>query len=313
MQPVIGYLANPDKVFYNILDNVLIKYLNKNGAKVIPFSLDDISFNINNSKITLYKKTSPVKVNGFLSYGYMAKFHYEAYKHITRTLSKMNIPLLYHPRSEEILTNKYYQALCFHKGKVPIPQTGISFSIEGFKALSKIKYPQQSVLKELSDYGGDGVSTYPNKESLVNSAAKMLWRNEYCLFQKFIPDSYGKSIRVLCINNKPVASAEYVNKADTFKSNSSFGYKYFSLVSLMKHPKRKQYERLAIRAVNSIGKAKDQVIVGVDILDSKKEGMVVLEVNPWPDLFDIRETTKIDVFDLMTREFVRRVKANSII
>ena len=36
-------------------------------------------------------------------------------------------------------------------------------------------------------------------------------------------------------------------------------------------------------------------------------------VNPWPDLFDIRETTKIDVFDLMTREFVRRVKANSII
>ena len=81
----------------------------------------------------------------------------------------------------------------------------------------------------------------------------------------------------------------------------------------MKHPKRKQYESLAIRAVNSIGKAKDQVIVGVDILDSKKEGMVVLEVNPWPDLFDIRETTKIDVFDLMTREFVRRVKANSII
>ena len=141
----------------------------------------------------------------------------------------------------------------------------------------------------------------------------MLWRNEYCLFQKFIPDSYGKSIRVLCINNKPVASAEYVNKADTFKSNSSFGYKYFSLVSLMKHPKRKQYESLAIRAVNSIGKAKDQVIVGVDILHSKKEGMVVLEVNPWPDLFDIRETTKIDVFDLMTREFVRRVKANSII
>ena len=32
MQPVIGYLINPDKVFYNILDNVLIKYLNKNGG-----------------------------------------------------------------------------------------------------------------------------------------------------------------------------------------------------------------------------------------------------------------------------------------
>ena len=69
-----------------------------------------------------------------------------------------------------ILTNKYFQALSFYKGKVPIPQTGAAFSIEGFKSLSKVKYPKFSVLKELSDYGGDGVSVYPNKESLVNSA-----------------------------------------------------------------------------------------------------------------------------------------------
>lgn len=308
MIPQIGYLTNPDKVFYNILDKVLIKALEKNGAKVTEFCLDEISFDISKGKITLFKKTTPVSINGFLSYGYMSKFHYEAFRHITRTFAKMKIPLLYHPRSEEILTNKYFQALSFYKGKVPIPQTGAAFSIEGFKSLSKVKYPKFSVLKELSDYGGDGVSVYPNKESLVNSAAKLLWRNEYCLFQKYVKDSYGKSIRILCIDNKPVAAAEYVNKANTFKSNSSFGYSNFSLVSLMKHPKRRLYEKIAVKAANAIGPGKDQVIVGVDILDSKELGPVVLEVNPWPDLFDIRETTKIDVFDLLAREFVRRIK-----
>ena len=303
----IGYLSNPDKVFYNILDKVLIKALENNGAKVQLFDLNDISFHLQKNKITLFNKSTPVyNLKGFLSFGYMAKFHYEAYKYISQTLNTMNIQTLYTPKVEEILANKYLQAIAFSKGNVPIPNTGISFTIEGFKTLSKLKFPQTSVLKELSDYGGDGVSIHPNKESLVNAAAKYLWKNEYSLYQKYIDDSYGKSIRVLCINNKPIACSEYVNKANSFKSNSSFGYKYFSLLSLMNHPKRKTYERIAQKAVNAIGKG--ITIAGVDILDSKKHGEVVLEVNPWPDLFDIRETTKIDVFDLLAKEFIRKIK-----
>ena len=309
MKPVIGYLTNPDKVFYNILDNVLITALKKNGAKVIPMSFDDISFYISNKKnITLYKKNEKLNLDGFLSYGYMSKFHYEGYMYMISCLEKMNVKLLYSPRVQNILGNKLLQSLCYKKGGVPIPSTGVSFSIEGFKALSKLKFPKYSVLKELSDYGGDGVSVYPNKESLVNSAAKLHWKNEYSLMQKYVSDSYGKSIRVLCINNKPIAAAEYVNKANTFKSNSSFGYSNFSLVSLMNHPKRKVYEKLAIKAVNSIGKGDEMTACGVDILDSKKKGLVILEVNPWPDLFDMRETTKIDVFNLLAKGFIQKIK-----
>ncbi len=49
--PLIGYLSNPDKIFYNYLDNVLIKNLIKNGAKIINLNLENLSIKINNNNI----------------------------------------------------------------------------------------------------------------------------------------------------------------------------------------------------------------------------------------------------------------------
>ena len=42
---------------------------------------------------------------------------------------------------------------------------------------------------------------------------------------------------------------------------------------------------MAERAVSSLDE--DILVAGVDILDSKKHGLLVLEVNCWPDLYDI--------------------------
>ena len=49
---LIGYLSNSDKVFYNYLDNVLIKNLIKNGAKIINLNFS-IKINNNNIQIKL--------------------------------------------------------------------------------------------------------------------------------------------------------------------------------------------------------------------------------------------------------------------
>ena len=310
--PLIGYLSNPDKVFYNYLDNVLIKSLISNGAKIINLNLENLSIKINKNKITILNKNKPIELDGFISYGYMSKFHFEGYKYILEAFHKKNIPLLYSPKIINILSNKYLQSLNFIQNNIPIPSTGISFSIEGFKNLAKFNFNKKSVLKELFDYGGDGVSFHENKESLINSASKKLWKNEYSLFQKYISDSFGRSIRVLFIEEKPIAIAEYVNKNNNFKSNNSFGYDNFSLVSLMKSDKRKIYENLAKKAVNSINfnNKENMLITGVDILDSKKFGNVILEVNPWPDIFDIQKSTNINVFDALAKCFVNKVKNN---
>lgn len=308
----VGYLTNPDKVFYNFLDKALMKYLSKENLKVIPLALEDISFYSNPSSkgFTLLNKRNPISINGFLSYGHMSPFHYRAYSYITHVLHSMKIPLLYSPSAEEILMDKLRQSIEFKKNYIPIPQTGFTFSIEGFKNLSKEKFRNTTVLKELTNYGGDGVFKYDTKEGLVNSAAKLLWRNELCLFQKYIDDSFGRSVRVLCINNKAVALAEYINKANSFISNNSFGYKFFDIVSLMKNKRKQIYQKLAENAVNAVGKPDEMTIVGVDILDSKKNGPVVLETNIWPDLFDIREATKIDVFELLAKAMRKKIEMN---
>lgn len=319
MKPIIGFLTNPDKVFYNNLDKVLMKYLVKNGALVMPLNLLDLSIIIkrcsskkeNHSYI--FNKDKHISFNGFFSYGYMSPTNFNSYQYLLSSLHKMKMPLLYTPSQMNILSDKYNQALQFYKHNVPIPDTGMSFGLSGYKSLAKKFFPKNSVLKELKDYGGDGVSMHNNKESLINIIAKKLWNHKLSLIQHKIEDSPGRSIRVLLMNNKPVAVAEYINKVKgEDKSNNSFGYNNFELRSLMENYKREKYEDLAVKAVDAISgerNGKENIIVsGVDILDSEKHGLVVLEVNPWPDLFDIRESTKIDVFDLLAKEFLAKVK-----
>jgi len=62
-------------------------------------------------------------------------------------------------------------------------------------------------LKKFEDYCGDGVRKCDLADKSINCAAKMLWEKQYTLVQKFIPDSIGKSIRVLCIGGKAYACA----------------------------------------------------------------------------------------------------------
>lgn len=323
MKPIIGFLTNPDKVFYNNLDKVLMKYLVKNGALVMPLNLPDLSIIIKRctskkeNHTYIFNKNKHISFNAFFSYGYMSPNNFKSYQYLLSSLHKLKMPLLYTPSQMNILSDKYNQALQFFKHNIPIPDTGISFALPGYKNLAKRFFPKNSVLKELKDYGGDGVSMHNNKESLINIIAKKLWNNKLSLVQQKIEDSPGRSIRVLVMNNKPVAVAEYVNKVKgEDKSNNSFGYNNFELRNMMENDKRKEYEDLAVKAVDAISGAKygkeNIVVSGVDILDSKKNGLVVLEVNPWPDLFDIRESTKIDVFDLLAKEFLTKVKRNKI-
>lgn len=301
----IAYLSNPDKVYYSEMDDEIISRLTALGANIINISIDDISFAVHKGEIDILIKNIKTELHGFLSYGYMSKFHFEAYMYIISTLHSLNIPCLHTPEVESILNNKYLQSLYYSKSNIPIPTTHIGFSVESFKSLGLSYYKNNSILKKLDDYGGDGVCQHFNKDNLINNAAKLLWKNEYCIFQEYIKDSFGKSIRVLCIEGKGVAVAEYVDKSNNFKSNGSYGYEFFSLDSMMENPKLKKYIELGEKAIASIGNI---TIGGVDILDSSEKGEVVLEINGWPDIYDIAHSTKIDVFDIFAKAFFRKVE-----
>ncbi len=216
------------------------------------------------------------------------------------------ITTLHTSEHERILNNKFQQSLRFSRAGVPIPNTHMGFSIASFNSIASENYQGSSIIKKLDDYGGDGVSKCEHWRNLVNLAAKSLWNNEYTLFQEYVPDSEGRSIRVLCINGKAVAAAEYIDKSSSFKSNVSFE-DLFTLKSLMGSESFDKYAKLGEDTVKSLGQL---TIAGVDILDSKKLGCVVLEVNGWPDIYDIAFQTKEDIFSIFTSAFVDKCFVN---
>ncbi len=303
----IGYMTNPDKVYYNDLDNVVVNKFEGLGASVILLELREINFRLKDGEFEMYKDDHKITINGFLSYGYMSDKNYEVYSNIVSTLHIMNIPCLYNSDEEKILDNKFLQYVTFTKNKIPIPMTSIGFSVQSYKTMANKWFPGQSVLKLLNDYGGDGVSLQNNPHSVVNKASKSLWKNQNILFQEFIKGSEGKSIRVLCLNGKATACAQYNDKVDSFRSNISYTFEFFSLDSLMNSPKLNDYYELAQKAVASIG---NLTISGVDIIDIEGKGMFVLEVNKWPDIFDISLSVDIDIFSLFAKTFYEKVLAN---
>lgn len=300
------FLNNPDKVYYNDLDNVMIKYLTEEGLIVEVVELQDINFEIQIGVSKLFIKNTETKIHGFLVYGWMSPLNYKAYSYIVATFGTMGVACLHNYNLEVILTDKYLQSLKFIEHNLPIPTTYQGYSVQAFKDISERAFEKNeySIFKRLDDYGGEGIKRCETKELLVNNASKLLWNNEYCIFQKYVPDSVGKSVRVLCIDGKAIAIAEYNDKSGSFLSNISYG-DYFKLNSFMEHEKFQEYASLGEKAVSCLG---NLTICGVDILDSPSLGLVVLECNGFPDIYDIASSTKVDVFKKFAEAFKNKVE-----
>ena len=303
----IGYLLNPDKVFYNEMDFVIIKNLENFGATVEPFNLEEIYYSMNKEGLEVFIKGKKVNWDGFLSYGYMSNFHFQAYLIMVSAFENANIPTLHKREYEDVLANKLLQSYKFSRSGLTIPETHAGFDVPSVKNFVEKYYPEGGILKKLDDYAGDGVFHIDTNGGLITYAAKCFWKNEYLLIQKFVPDSIGKSVRVLCVNGKAIAIAEYNHKTGDFKSNNSYSEEKLSLDSLMKSEKYQEYANVGEKAIEAIG---DLVIGGVDIIDSKQYGLVVLEINGWPDLFDIEHSTGVPVFELFSKAFLQKCHKN---
>jgi glutathione synthase/RimK-type ligase-like ATP-grasp enzyme len=299
-------MRNPDVVFYSDMDFEVVKCLEEEGAEVSLFNLEEIYFQMTKEGgVEIFVKDQKMIIDGFLSYGYMSKFHFEAYTYVNNGMEQAGIPCLHTPELEKVLNNKFLQGLRYAKAGVSIPPTHMGYALDSFKEIVKANYPTHSIIKKLDEYGGDGVVKCHTKEHLLDNAAKSLWKLDYCIFQKFVPDSLGKSIRAFCIDGKCVAVAQFEDKTSNFRSNNSFGHDNFSLNSFMDHKDFDKYAKLGESAVRAIG---DIVLGGVDILDSEENGCVVLEVNGWPEIYDLERVTEQPLFKMFAKAYLGRVQ-----
>lgn len=301
----LAYMLNPDKIFYDEMDYKIIHKFEELGCTIVSFEIQDIHFKMSQTNGTeIFIKNKIIKFDGFLSYGYMSKFNFDAYFYILNAFHILNIPTSYNPEDQRIMNSKLLQSFCFTRNNIPIPDTHAAFAKTKFKEIIPDAYPKGGILKTLDDYGGSGVTNEITANNLIDSATKILWRNEYTLFQKFITDSIGKSIRVLCINSKAVGCVQFTDKTHNFRSNISYGFENFSLDSMMESEKFAEYAKLGEAAVKSIGN--NILAAGVDILDSKEYGLLVLEVNCWPDLIDTGDSVGKDFLKLFASTFIEK-------
>ncbi|CDW76202.1 ribosomal protein s6 modification protein [Stylonychia lemnae] len=302
----VGYLLNPDPIFYNELDFYFINALQNNGLKVIQLQLKEISIKASKEGIQIFNaKEKLQKLDGFLSYGYMSNLNMQKYLYLVKSLEQMGVYCLYGSEAIRILTDKCLQSLMFAQAGLHVPDTYFAADIESIRhAYSNL--PGKSIIKSLNDYGGDGVILMNHPDQGVDVSVKRLWNSQLSIQQKYISGCEGQSIRVLIVNNKPIACITYIDKAGDFRSNSNF-HENFTTSNLINHQKFDKYCEVALAALKS---AKIQILhAGVDLIDDM-ENIHVLEMNIWPDMLDIGATTNLDTVDLLTKAFKEKVLLN---
>lgn len=301
----IAYMINPDKVYYGTMDDEIIDYLEKCNSEVTKVYINDLSFRLEN-KIRLQNKGEDLEVDAFISYGYMSEFHLRAYEYIVFTLNQIGVITLHEYIAEKMMNDKFLQMTAYMKNNVPIPNTDLAFNLEAYKSIVMKSYKPNCVVKKMFEYGSDGVDIFKDPHNTLNKVSKSIWRGELSLLQEFIPDSIGTSIRVLIIGGKAVACVRYVDKTGNLKSNQAYGEDNFKLENMMESDKLQDYFSIAEKAAQSL--SSELTVGGIDILDSKKHGLVVLETNSFPDLYDTRVSSGIDVFQKFTESFCNKVR-----
>ena len=300
----IGYLLNTDIVFYSELDEVLCNYLRYEGAEILQFSIDDIQIKASKNGLDIFVNSELVNFDAFLSYGYRSPKNMSSYLTLVKLMEQKGVVVLHSHYHEIILNDKMLQSTYFATSNIPIPDTYQVYGVPSAKDLAYTKLSGPTIIKHLNDYGGDSVFKVEDKWNVVNAVAKSLWKGEHVLLQKMVPDSIGKSIRVLCIEGIAFAMMTYEDASGDFRSNVSMGDNVRS-ISLMNDPKFKVYKEVAEKAISSIGNI---LIGGVDILDSKSEGVVVIEINSFPDVYDIWYHTKMCTFKRLAESFMNKIR-----
>ena len=300
----IAYLKNPDPVFFSELEVRLQNELTKLGATVLPFDLEEISIDVSQNNIKFYVNKEAFEFDALLNYGYMSPFKDQAWKFLLASAEKANKFVFHSSQVLKVLDNKLLQAFHYSSAGVNIPDTFVGFSVPSVKSIMENNFEKRepSINKKLNDYAGDGIKKCDYTAVNVNAFAKSFWQGEYSLIQRMIPDSIGKSIRVLLMDGKAFAVAEYQDQTGDFRSNISY-YQGFKLENITNSTRAEPFVALAEKAGRSVG---DLCIGGVDILDSKEKGPVVLEINSYPDLYDIESATGLDMFANFTKIYYNR-------
>ncbi|MCS7138519.1 MAG: lysine biosynthesis protein LysX [Crenarchaeota archaeon] len=195
--------------------------------------------------------------------------------------------------------NKLFASMELIKKGVKTPKTVLSFSYQSaLNSLSKIGYP--AVLKPVVGSWGRLISLIGDKYS----AEAILEDRQYMspLYQIYYIQEYvekpGRDIRVTVIGGEIVSAIYRISPPDQWKTNIALGGRS------EKAEVNSELAEIVLRAVEAVGGE----FVGVDVLESPREGYLVNEVNPTPEFRGSMEATGINIPEKVIKYLVSLMK-----
>ena len=190
--------------------------------------------------------------------------------HFTAALDFMDIPVLNKFDVASTCGNKMFMTLLLKKHNVPTPKTYFSFSSESASEnLEKVGYPL--VIKPVIGSWGRGVMPIKDRDTMdavfeIRDITDSPHDRIYYL-QELVKRP-PRDIRVITVGDRPIA-AMYRKSSDGFKTNIALGAdpEICEITNEM--------EDMAAAASKAMGGG----ILGVDMMEDDKRGLVVHEVN----------------------------------
>jgi [lysine-biosynthesis-protein LysW]--L-2-aminoadipate ligase len=190
--------------------------------------------------------------------------------HFTASLEFMDVPVLNKFQVANQCGNKMFMTLLLKKNNVPTPKTYFSFSSESaLENIEKVGYPL--VIKPVIGSWGRGVMQIKDKDT-----ADALFEirditdspHDRIFYLQELINRPPRDIRVITIGDKPIA-AMYRKSSGGFKTNIALGADP-ELCEITK-----EIEDISAKASKAMGGG----ILGIDIMEDEKRGLVVHEVN----------------------------------
>ncbi len=190
--------------------------------------------------------------------------------HFTASLEFMDVPTINTYDVASVCGNKMIMTLRLKKHNIPTPKTYFSFSSESASEnLERVGYPL--VIKPIIGSWGRGVMSLKDKDA---AEAVMEIRDindgpyDRIYYLQELIQRPPRDIRVITVGDEPIA-AMYRKSSGGFKTNISLGA----------DPEvceiTKEMEDIAVKASKAMGGG----ILGIDIMEDEKKGLVVHEVN----------------------------------
>jgi [lysine-biosynthesis-protein LysW]--L-2-aminoadipate ligase len=206
--------------------------------------------------------------------------------HFTACLEFLDVPVINSFEVANNCGNKMITSLLLKKHNVPTPKTYFTFSSEAaLENLEKIGYPM--VIKPVVGSWGRGVMPLKDRDT-ADAIIEVRELNDGPLdriyYLQEMVNRPPRDIRVIVVGDQVVA-AMYRTSSGSFKTNIAVGGEPVACEIT------KELEDVCMKAAKAVGGG----ILGVDVMEDKKRGLVVHEVNNTVEFKGLAKVVKKDI------------------